>query len=386
MAIHLAWKNLIHNPIRTGVALFGVAFAVTLIFLQLGFLGSVRTTATLVYKALDFDLVLRSPEYLYLADARNFPLVRLKQAQSLPGIKSIAPFYLGVNEWRHPRRNERRAILTMGVPHGERIFKSEELHQATQSLSLPDQILIDTHSRKEFGPRNNQRFTNEDIGAEAEIGGRTVRISGLFTLGSGFAADGAVLTTDRGFGRIHPTQSTSRVNLGLVKLDRGADRNEVTNALNRLASQAKDFEVCTPEEIMAEETRLWVNETPIGIIFQSGVILACVVGLVIVYQVLSSDVAAHLREYATLKAMGYPNRFLAQIVVSQAIILSAAGYVPGVMMALILYWLTRIYAGIPISMTFFSGVLVLGVAMGFCTISGLGALWKIRQAEPADLF
>jgi putative ABC transport system permease protein len=377
---------LVHSPVRTAVALFGVAFAVTLIFLQLGFLGSVRTTASLVYLALDFDLVLRSPEYLYLADSRDFPLVRLQQAQSQPGVDSIAPFYLGVSEWRHPRENRRRAILTMGVPREERIFKSDELHQVSQSLRLPDQVLVDTRSRKEFGPKNNKRFTREDVGVQTEISGKKVTIVDVFTLGSGFAADGAALMTEQGFARIHPTQPASRVSLGLVKLDPQADRQEVFQQLEHLARQVKDFEVCTRDQLVAEETQLWVNETPIGIIFQSGVVLACVVGLVIVYQVLSSDVAAHLREYATLKAMGYPNRILAQVVIFQAVILSTAGYIPGLLLALILYWSTQLYAGIPISMNFFRVALVLGLAMAFCIASGLGALWKVRQAEPADLF
>ncbi|MCA9070853.1 MAG: FtsX-like permease family protein, partial [Planctomycetaceae bacterium] len=147
-----------------------------------------------------------------------------------------------------------------------------------------------------------------------------------------------------------------------------------------------DFQVYSREDLVADETKLWVRETPIGIIFQSGVLLACVVGLVIVYQVLSSDVAAHLREYATLKAMGYSNGFLGQIIVSQAVILSVVGYVPGLLIAFVLYIITENLAGIPMQMRRFDVGLVLCLALGFCVASGLAALWKIRQAEPADLF
>ena len=53
------------------------------------------------------------------------------------------------------------------------------------------------------------------------------------------------------------------------------------------------------------------------------------VGLVIVYQVLSTDVADHLREYATFKAMGYPHRFFLGIVFEEALILGVIGFVPG---------------------------------------------------------
>ena len=253
-------------------------------------------------------------------------------------------------------------------------------------MRIPNHVLVDTRSRKEFGPKNGRRFSTEDIGVETEIGSYPVKIIGVFTLGSGFAADGAVLMTDRGFARIYPFQSTNRVSLGLVKLTKEAGRDEVIQKLTALADRIHDISISTREQLVTEETHLWVNETPIGIIFQSGVALACVVGLVIVYQVLSSDVAAHLREYATLKAMGYQNGFLGWVIVWQAVILSIAGYVPGLIMALILYWLTRYYAGIPINMTLFRLTLVLGLSIGFCVLSGLGALWKVRQAEPADLF
>lgn len=386
MPIQLAWRNLLHHPVRTTVALFGVAFAVTLIFMQLGFLGSVRTTASLIYNALEFDLVIRSPEYLYFADARDFPLSRLQQIQSLPEVESTVPFYVGVSEWRHPREDIRRAILTMGVPPGQRVFKDPNLHEKTQSLRIPSHVLIDTRSRKEFGPVNERQFSEADIGVETEIGSNRVKIIGLFTLGSGFAADGAVLLTDRGFARLHPNQPTSRPSLGLVKLREGADRDKAMRELQKLAAEVQDFRVTTREQLAAEETHLWVQETPIGIIFQSGVVLACVVGLVIVYQVLSSDVAAHLGEYATLKAMGYRNTFLAGVIVSQAVILSIVGYLPGLVIASSLYWLTRYFAGIPVYMDTFRLILVLGCSIGFCVLSGLGALWKVRQAEPADLF
>ena len=213
-----------------------------------------------------------------------------------------------------------------------------------------------------------------------------MKIAGVFTLGSGFAADGAVMMTDRGFARIQRNTHEDRASIGLVKLDRDADRQAVYAELEKMANQVKDIDVCTRERLVAEETNLWVNETPIGIIFQSGVALAFVVGLVIVYQVLSSDVAAHLGEYATLKAMGYADRFLSQVVVWQAVILSVAGYLPGLLMAQFLYWMTRRYAGIPIAMNSFRVGLVLGLAMTFCIISGFGALRKVRKADPADLF
>src|SRR5687768_16319706 len=106
MKTPLAWKNLVHNKVRTSVTLDGVSFAVILIFMQLGFLGAVRKTATQIYDALDFDLMLRSPSYLHLTEPRSFPRERVYQAASLAEIAKARPFYLGLSEWQAPQPDD----------------------------------------------------------------------------------------------------------------------------------------------------------------------------------------------------------------------------------------------------------------------------------------
>jgi putative ABC transport system permease protein len=142
----------------------------------------------------------------------------------------------------------------------------------------------------------------------------------------------------------------------------------------------------TRAQAAEQETTYWLDETPIGLIFQMGVIISLIVGVAIVYQVLSSDVAAHLGEYATLKAMGYTDRKLARVVISQALILSLLGFLPGLAASLVLYQITSFYANIPIQMTWprVAGVLLLTVAM--CAASGVAALRKVWVADPAELF
>ena len=82
MKTPLAWKNLVNNKVRTAVGVAGVGFAVILIFMQMGFKGAIRKTATQIYDALEFDLMLRSPAYIHLTDARSFPRMRVFQAAS----------------------------------------------------------------------------------------------------------------------------------------------------------------------------------------------------------------------------------------------------------------------------------------------------------------
>ena len=90
MRTPLAWLNLAHYKMRTLAAVAGVAFSVVLIFMQLGFLGSVETTASLLYDALEFDLVMRSPQYLHVAAPGTFPRGRLYHVASRPGVESAS--------------------------------------------------------------------------------------------------------------------------------------------------------------------------------------------------------------------------------------------------------------------------------------------------------
>jgi putative ABC transport system permease protein len=384
MRIPLAWLNLVHSKMRTSLAVAGVGFAVVLIFMQLGFLGSAEQSATLVFEAFDFDVLIRSRHYLHLITSRSFPRERLDQAESLPEVEQATPVYLTSSFWRNPNDGAMRAMLVIGVDPGDPVFRVADIQRKLALLTVPEFVLIDQKSRREFGPVDGRRFGDADIGVEAELGQQSVRIVEHFTLGMGFVADGAVVTSVRGFQRISPRQAPSEVSLGLVKLKPAADPETVAAALREQLPE--DVEVLTRNDVLGREVRHWVWETSIGLIFQLGVIVALVVGTAIVYQGLSSDVTNHLPEYATLKAIGYSGNYLASVVLQQAVALAVLGFVPGLAISAGLYMLTRAAARIPIDMTLGRVFFVFGLAIVMCTLSGLGALRKVRTADPADLF
>jgi len=124
--IPLVWYNLVHDRRRTAVGILGVAFSAILMFMQLGFLGSVRSTAVTILEKLDFDVLLVSPTYLYVYDSGSFPRLRLEQARSVPGVREAVPLYLGFNNWTRqagdPARpagdepDAQRAIFVIGSP------------------------------------------------------------------------------------------------------------------------------------------------------------------------------------------------------------------------------------------------------------------------------
>ena len=405
MKTPLAWKNLVHNKVRTVVALAGVGFAVILIFMQLGFLGAVRKTATQIYDALDFDLMLRSPAYLHLTEPRTFPRERVFQAASLPEVQRAQPFYLGLSEWQAPQPEDAlpdqwsgdwRGIITMGVDPNAPPFIPEDLREKSSKLTNPRFVLIDSKSKPEFGPKNGVRFDEGDIGVETALGNSRVRIVGVVELGTGLAANGACIANYEGFARACPWQPLDETNLGLVKLVSGADPEAAKQRAQLLlgapttdarpSSQPADVEVLTRADVRQREEYRWVVQTPLGKIFNLGVWVALFVGVAIVYQVLSTDIANMMGEYATLKAMGYPNRYLAMVVLQQSVLLALVGYVPSLLISWGLYKFVGGQSGLPMVMTWQILATVLALAVVMCVLSGMAALRKLFQADPADLF
>ncbi len=403
MKTPLAWRNLSHETSRTAVGVGGVAFACVLVLMQLGFLGSVQKTATNVYSALDFDLLLSSPEYLHFAEAQSFPMARLRQAQSTPGVASANPLRVSGNRWRNPRSEPphggtTRAILVLGVDPHDHVFSRESISRELPRLTREDFVLVDRTSRAEFGPAEGLTFGEADIGQETEVGGRRIRIVGTFELGSGLAADGAMIINADGFVRITPGASLQQTSLGLIKLkvaEGEADSPQALEALREATAEAlrqtlqgySDVEVLTRTQALEREMKYWVQGTSVGVIFTFGAILGTIVGLAIVYQVLEADITRHLKEYATMKAMGFNYVNLLTIILKQSLVLAVLGYGVGMLMTAYLgYPVTSWLSGLPIEVDQRQAIGVFFGSIVVCALSGIAASRKLRSAEPADLF
>ncbi|HUY36879.1 MAG TPA: ABC transporter permease DevC [Pirellulales bacterium] len=401
MKTPLAWLNLLHDKTRASVAVAGVAFAVVLVLMQLGFLGAARRTATQVYEQLDFDLLLVSRQYFYLSKAGTFPRARLYQALSAQGVAGAKPLYVGFNYWLNGKQNVRpdrernddklyrRGIFVIGLRPENEIFRLGKVREQLPLLQQPGHVLMDTFSRKKFFGAEWEH--NDDL----EIGGRHIKVVGTFAMGTGFGADGDVIVSDQTFGELFPDRSEHEVSLGLLKLAPGAKADEVAARLEQ--ALLPDVRVLTRDQITKREQDYWVERTSVGVIFKLGVLVGFIVGTAIVYQVLSSDIANHMPEYATLKAMGYGPRYLAGVVLQQAWILSLVGFVPGWIISKLLYDLTRNGLKIPLLLdidgTHLPMVLdwpltwqVALMSVAMCSLSGLAALRKVNSADPADLF
>ena len=125
---------------------------------------------------------------------------------------------------------------------------------------------------------------------------------------------------------------------------------------------------------------------PNGVILRFGTIVGFIVGIIIVYQVLYSDINDHLSEYTTLKAMGYGNRSLLVVVIQEVIILGVMGFIPGFIASVGLYQLLFMLTRIPIAMKVSIAIQVFILTLVMSIVSGAIATNKLRSADPADVF
>jgi putative ABC transport system permease protein len=377
----LAWFQVTREKMRLAVALAGIAFADMLMFIQLGFLDALLDGATKSHQNLQADLVLINPQFQTLFYIKNFPRERLYQTLSDEEVESVRGLYINVAQWRNSQTRLSRGILVWGIDPANPAFNFPEVNQNLEQLQLLNHALFDRASRPEYGPIPD--LFKKAGTLEAQVNGQVLQISGVFTLGASFGADGNIITSDSTFLKLFPDNQANQIAVGLINLKPDVDVETVRSRL--VANLPNDIKVVTPKEFAQIEIDYW-QSGGIGFIFGLGVVVGFIVGVVIVYQILYSDVSDHLPEYATLKAMGYSDRYLLGVLMQEALFLAVLGYVPGFFLALGLFQLAYVATLLPIGMKLNRAILVLILTIMMCLISGAISMRKLQSADPADIF
>jgi putative ABC transport system permease protein len=382
LAVRLAWRQLRSEKARFASAIAGVMFACVLVFMQLGFRSALFDSATALIGAMRGDLFLMHP--LTTASFRPEPLPRLRayQALALPEVERAVPVYLAQATWRNPEDGTRRAIQLIGVDTDAGVLEFPGLAPILDRLRRADTIAFDARSRPEFGAV--PRLLAERGPFEVQVGNRDMLVVGLVEIGPSFGADGNIVLSDVNFRRLVKERQPSAVDLVAIRLRPGSDIAATQQRLRALLPA--DVMVLTQAELNAHERRYWEEATPIGFIFAFGSLMGLVVGMVIVYQILFSDIAGHLKEYATLKAMGYSNGYLGRVVLGAALILAVAGFLPGLAISAFLYDTVGSATFLPLAMDLSRATSVFAMIFTMCAVAGLLAMRKLRDANPADMF
>lgn len=380
--IPVAWLQLIHTKMRFLTAIAGIAFANILMLMQLGFQDALYDSNTRLHQLLNADLVLLSPQAQQLTNLRTFPRRRLFQAANLSAVESVEPLYIRNGQWKHPQTRRTDGILVLGFNPYQPIFNLPEVAQKSDLLAFPDTLFFDRLTRGDYEKVVTQVASGNPV--TTELQGRKITLRGLYQVGSSFAADGSVMTSDQNFMRIFPDIQPGEVSVGLIRLKSGSNPAHVAATLK--TQLETDVRVLTHQEFIGLEETYWRTNTAIGFIFTLGTGMGFIVGVIIVYQILYSDVSDHLPEYATFKAMGYRDSYLIGVVSQEALILALSGYIPGYLITSGLYHLTSDATHLPIAMTTERAMFVLILTGLICAISGLISMQKLRSADPADIF
>lgn len=377
----LAWLQLRKEKLRLLVAIAGVAFAVVLMLMQLGFYDVVIRSATKLHRLVVADLVVIHTNSLALQFMKPFPRSTLYQTLAHPDVQSVVPVYMGVGSWRSALSPKPYAIFVVGFPPEDRVLNLPAVDAGRELLRVPEQVLFDSDGRREYGPVGDIVRSGRTV--PAEVSGRRVTVAGIYQFGATFFADGAILASDETFLRIFQL-SGEQIQLGLVRVAPGADIETVRDALAAILPPPAI--VLTRAQFIEVEMRFWRENTAVGFIFTFGAIMGFVVGAVIVYQILFADVSDHLPEYATLKAMGYSNLYISTVVGSEALILSVLGFLPGVGLSWWLFRLCHQATQLPMELSVRLGLQVFALTVVMCAVSGAIAVRKVQRADPADVF
>ncbi len=394
----LAWLNLTHDRRRLVTSMAGVGFAVVLIFTELGFFNALLDSFVAPIQRLDDDphplLVMIHRDKDTLVDPRRFSRRWLVEAEANPDVDWARPVFIEANDsdWHDPQTDESRKIRVLASDSPEVLsILAGSVELATRLRSVGTGLL-DVRSKPAFGV---ERFLAGTIAAkepETVLARHPLRIVGTFDLGTDFANDGNVIVSMRTFDLLFPIRQVFKVDvpaadLGVIRLKDGTDERAVRDRLTKeLKAEVIGVRILTPAEMIEREQSFWQEHTPVGPIFKLGVFLGFVVGVVICYQVLSSDIRDHLAEYATLKAIGYPNPYLVKVVCGQALWLGLLGFGPGVVVTHYLYSWLRTVTGLPMQLTLERLGWVLLLTLTMCLCSAYLAIRKLFKADPAELF
>jgi putative ABC transport system permease protein len=380
----LTWRQLIFEKRRLAAALAGISFAVLLILVQIGFYSAMNNSATKVLRHLNAQLVVIPAGFEFFGSNHDFARMRLMQVAGIAGVKEVLPLYYSFCSFKNIDTGYQRWIFCIGLEPGRHMLTLPEVIAQENKMTITGDVLFDKKSLGTYFGTVVDNF-NHDGPFAVTVEGRNVTIDGLFDLGVTFAAFGNVLMGVQTFFELFPNASPNLVNVGLVRLKKGMDPGIMSRKISRVLD-GKDIKVLTRAEFVQHEINYWNNTAAIGFLFIVGAIMGFIIGAVIVYQILYTNVINHLPEFATLKALGYSDRFFFGLVLKQSLILSVLGFIPGTLLSWVIYHYTAAATGYTMNLSLDKAAIAFTSTAIMCVLAGLLAMRQLKSADPAELF
>jgi len=389
----LAWKNLTSSWSKCLLAASGVGFAVVLMFMQIGFRNALIDSNVQVISLFDTRLanvsVVSRARYS-LSTEQRFARTLLDKIAALPEVQRVAIVNLErgtaqVQVTGHPSRPIRVVAVDLAAID---FFSDSSLRQKMLQAYASSACLVDQESKALYGfETDDQQLRLQKM----ELNGKTLNAWGLFRLGTDFANDGTLLMSDQLHASFFPWRWPTRrpgdtVDIALLNV-----RSQPGESLELLCQEIRNIApdqiaVQTTDRLVETEKAFWRQATPIGKIFFIGTLMGLIVGAIICYQIQFTDISDHMSEFATLKAMGYSNAFFWRFILQQSFYLACLGFVPGLIISVLLYRLLASFSGLIMVLTWDRIALVWLMTLAMCLVSGGLAIRKLFRSDPASLF
>jgi putative ABC transport system permease protein len=372
--VDLALKTLLYDRVRFAITVAGVAFAVSLVFIQGGLFLGILSNASVTIDHIDADLWVTSHGTPNIDFGQGFPETRVQRVRSVPGVlraDNLIVTFVNI-------------ALPTGAQEGLQIYGLEDFKRwnvpwMVESGNLEDlrrgpYIIIDRSATRRFGPVS--------IGDYREVFGHRLRIIGLTREALSFT------TTPLSFMDYSRAQYLSNSDLSgqttyiLAKLAPDADTASVHA---EIARRLPYNDVYTSRQWADRSRRYWLESTGIGLNMFVTVFLGCLVGIVVVAQTLYASTMDHIKEFGVVKAIGGSNADIYRLLAEQAVIAAVVGFVLGALPSFAVEPLIR-RAGLkliipaPVVAIVFVGTIV------FCLAAALISFRKVAKIDPALVF
>ena len=380
--VGLVQALIIRQPVRSVTGICGIAVACLLMFVQLGFRDGLFNQSVRIHEALRADVVIINRDSTSLATMRPFVRQRLGQIYGDRDVSDVSLVRVRPLRWRNQLTSRSRNILALGVDPDHPALTLTTSQAQLDSIKGLFNVLFDSNSRREFGPI--AKLLKQGRLVTSEVNGYRLTVTGLVSIGPSFAYDGYLVASRSTVESLINDGTQGDAELGLITLNPTADVNTVVNRLQKLLPN--DVSVFSKQGYVDYERNYWRKGSSIGFVFNFGTLLGLIVGAVMIYQVLYTDVSDHLAEYATLRAMGYSMPFLCSVVIKQGITLTVLGFLPSVLVGELSYVVIRKATNIAVTMSqpIASSVFVLSLIASL--VSALLVTRRLWSADPADIF
>jgi len=371
---NLALKNLLHDKLRSTMTIAGVAFAVTLVFVQVGLFLGILDNASVTIDNIQADLWVTSRNTPNVDFAHGFPETRVQRVRSVPGVERADNLLVQFLNLALPDGAE-EGMLVYGLEDFARwgipwIVESGDL----SDLKRGDYMFLDASAERRFGPFSVGEY-REVMGYRVKIIGRTRDALSFTTSPLAFLEYGLVQ-------KLAGERMEGRSTYILVKLAPGAD---VEAAKTEIRKRLPYNDVYTRAEWAKRSRDYWVASTGIGLNMYLTVFLGCLVGVVVVTQTLYTSTMEHIKEFGTVKAIGGSNLDIYRILGAQALIAAVVGFLAGRLMA---FALAPAMAKIRLKLiipTEFAAIVFAGTVV-LCLVAALVSFRKVAKIDPALVF